>query len=98
MPVVTHAVPTRVAAYGMSAPTLGSLRAAVLTSFDEPTWSGLLAAAGVTGGHTDAEAVERVVTTMCAHPDRLLALHGRSQRVRLCAYAHVAAGHDRFAA
>lgn len=98
---MTISTPPHAATYGLTPPTLDDVRAAVLRTFDEPTWDRLLHTAGITAGDPGGdpgEVVQWVVAVMCADTDRLLALHGRSQRVRLRAYAHVAAGHDRLTA
>lgn len=89
---------SRSVAYGMTAPTLDDVRAAVLATHPADgaqVWARLLGAAAV--GDDGGDLVDRVVAAMTTGPDRLVAVSARSLLVRLRAYRLLTAGHDRAA-
>lgn len=80
-------------AYGLARPTLQSIRAALLFVFDgdERIWTSLLAEAGRADGSVDRDDVRRVIDVMCGSGDRIVAVCGRAQRIRLVSYDRLAA-------
>lgn len=76
------------ATYGLVAPTAADLRTAVLRVFGddgEQIWGALL-----TGLGSASRTVDDLITAMCASENRLLALCGRSQHIRLASHRQLA--------
>jgi hypothetical protein len=85
------------AVYGLTKPTVSDVRGTLRTVYrrgDERAWTRLLERAGIKRPDDDPAAVERLIKAACASDDRVLALCGRAQHLRLTAYERLAAVRD----
>jgi hypothetical protein len=97
MPPAADPSPPRVQAYGLNqmspAEVLTALRRVVAPEQVAPLWSALLARAQATGVERDLDSVGRLIDAMQAETDPVVVLCGRSLRIRLSSFEHLAATH-----
>lgn len=95
--MATHVSSTDTRAYGLMEPSLPEAYAALRAVFGAPAaddkWRDLLAAAGLDGSETTADALARIVDAMRS-ADPVTALCARALTIRAESYARLAANHD----